>query len=464
MTPPQKRINLLRGWPSPDLLPAAHLSAAAQRVLADPAVYTPILEYGPSAGHPALRVGLAAWLGRHYGVEPDWRGVCVSGGASQSIGSVMQTFTDPAYTRAVWLVAPCYHLVCDIFADAGFEGRMRAVPEDDEGIDIEALRSKIVALEEQQRRGEQFREKPYKSPGPSRKFYRHVIYAVPTCSNPSGKTMSLRRREQLVELAREHDALIICDDVYDLLQWPLEGPAGRLRDAPSTMRLPRLCDIDLAMGQAASDPRGFGYAISNGSFSKMAGPGVRTGWVAASPAFVVGLGSNGCTQSGGAPSQLSAAILADLVESGALETFVDETVRPALQRRHRRMMEAIHEHIAPLGVKLRGSALAGAGVYGGYFVWFTPTQGLPSKLISDRALEEENMIIGYGNMFEVHGDEVSAKFNDEIRLCFAWEAEDDLVDGVQRLGRLLKRMQENRGYYESLSTKPHEDSFTHAFK
>lgn len=40
------------------------------------------------------------------------------------------------YTKAVWAIAPCYFLACPIFEDAGFKGRLRAVPEDEEGVDI----------------------------------------------------------------------------------------------------------------------------------------------------------------------------------------------------------------------------------------------------------------------------------------------------------------------------------------
>jgi DNA-binding transcriptional MocR family regulator len=151
MAQAQRRINLLRGWPAPDLLPAQQLSAAAQRVLADWEVFTMALEYGPSAGYQGLRTSLARWLGGHYEVDTEWRRICVTGGASQSIGCILQSFTDPVYTRAVWLVAPCYHLACGMFHDAGFQGRLHAVSEDDEGIDIEALEEKIRAFEEQEK-------------------------------------------------------------------------------------------------------------------------------------------------------------------------------------------------------------------------------------------------------------------------------------------------------------------------
>ncbi|KAL7785218.1 pyridoxal phosphate-dependent transferase [Trichoderma ceciliae] len=442
----KNQINLLRGWPSPHLLPAGILSAACQRVLADPIESVPVLEYAPDEGYQPLRERLAQWLGQHYGVEPDANRICITGGASQNLACILQSFTDPYYTRAVWIVAPCYHLAGAIFEDSGFVGRLRAAPEDDEGLDIEELERRLDAFESGERLMSHLEPKPFKNPGPFRKLYRHVIYAVPTCSNPSGKTMSVRRRESLVKLARKHDALVICDDVYDFLQWPLEGAVSAQR--PPEMRLPRLCDIDMSLGRAENDPQGFGHTVSNGSFSKIAGPGVRTGWAESTPAFALGLSKTASTMSGGAPSQLCAAMLADLLRTGELVSFIECKTRPVLQRRHKIMLDAVKVHLAPLGVIARESSISGEGVYGGYFVWLTLTQGPSAVLVSDAALEEENLIIGRGNMFAVRGDEDGATFDRNFRLCFSWEPEESLVDGVKRLGQLLKRMQANMDHYE----------------
>lgn len=146
-----KLINLIRGWPAPSLLASKLLSAAAQRVLSDPAILVPALQYGPDPGYEPLREALALWLGRHYGVKPDPERICISGGASQNLACILQSFTDPSYTRAVWMIAPCYHLACDIFDDAGFKGRLRAFPEDEEGIDLEELEANIRRLEEEEK-------------------------------------------------------------------------------------------------------------------------------------------------------------------------------------------------------------------------------------------------------------------------------------------------------------------------
>ncbi|KAK1989282.1 aminotransferase [Colletotrichum cereale] len=455
----KKPINLLRGWPSPSLLPAVALSAAAVKTLADPATYIPGLQYGPDPGYQPLRESLARWLsafypavdpaplsatgtaasdsgrdGLHQHHPPDARRICVTGGASQNLACILQSYTDPLYTKNVWMVAPCYFLACPIFADAGFDGRLKAVPEDDDGIDIEYLRKGLEAAGNAG--DERFKQ------AKKRKLYRHVIYLVPTCSNPTGKTMSLERRYELVALARQHDALIVSDDVYDFLQWPVTSSDAAPGPYTPEMRLPRLVDIDRALGVPDAS---FGNAVSNGSFSKIVGPGVRTGWAEGSPAFAYGLSQTGSTCSGGAPSQLSAMLVAELLESGELQRQLDEETRPALARRHQAVMKAISEYIQqPLGdgVVIRGSALKGAAVYGGYFVWFSLPEGMSSREAAVRAKETEELVIGHGGQFEVHGDEESARFDREIRLCFSWEPEEDVVEGVKRLGAVLKAMKD----------------------
>ena len=279
---------------------------------------------------------------------------------------------------------------------------------------------------------------PYKKDPQHRKLYRHIIYVVPTCANPSGKTMPLKRREGLVRLARKYDCLVVCDDVYDFLQWPTSP--GEPSNLPPSKPLPRLSDIDASLGPADNDPGGFGYAVSNGSFSKIVGPGVRTGWMASSPAFAYGLSQTGSSRSGGAPSQLSATFMRELLRNGDLDRQLETVTRPALQRRHRLIMDAIREHISPFGINVRETSLLGSSYFGGYFVWFSLPNGLSAKAVADRALRTENLIIAHGGRFEVYGDEESARFARDIRLCFSWEPEDVVVEGVERLARVLKDM------------------------
>ena len=291
-------INLLRGWPCPSLLPTDLIAAAAAKALRDPAISTPALLYGPDPGYEPCRESIAAWLTSFYqpvAGDITSKRICITGGASQNLGCILNVYTDPEYTRAIWIVAPAYFLAFRIYEDAGFADRMRAVPEDEEGVDISYLRREIEKSEDKaQKKG--MRNPRFKPERKRAKVYKHIIYCVPTFANPSSRTMTLERRTELVRLAREFDALIVSDDVYDFLQWPADPSLTEslLKPKLETMKtahLPRLVDVDrdLDYGAEKIHADGFGNACSNGSFSKLIGPGVRVGWMEGTEKFAYGV-------------------------------------------------------------------------------------------------------------------------------------------------------------------------------
>lgn len=84
-----------------------------------------------------------------------------------------------------------------------------------------------------------------------------------------------------MRVARKHDALIISDDVYDLLH----VSDATSQDIP--VPPPRIVDIDRTLDGGLQDE--FGNALSNGSFSKLIGPGCRVGWAEGPAPLVYGL-------------------------------------------------------------------------------------------------------------------------------------------------------------------------------
>ena len=147
---PQDRINLHLGWPNPSLLPHEALKEAADKGLSDHDVAVQTLQYGPDPGYQPLRKELAHWLASFYTPADDIppERICITGGASQSLASVLSTFTDPVYTRAIWMVAPTYFLACRVFDDAGFAGRLKSIPEDHEGVQVDLLSQHIKEVEQ----------------------------------------------------------------------------------------------------------------------------------------------------------------------------------------------------------------------------------------------------------------------------------------------------------------------------
>jgi DNA-binding transcriptional MocR family regulator len=252
--------------------------------------------------------------------------------------------------------------------------------------------------------------------------------------------MPLSCREGLVRLARRYDALIITDDVYDCLQWTTSPVSETTSTSLSKAILPRLVDVDRTM-EPVPGPDSFGNAMSNGSFSKLAGPGCRTGWAEATPKFVYGLSQCGSSRSGGAPSQLVATMMTELLKSGEMERHIKEFLNPAYKKRYGIMIKTIQKYLLPLGVRCGEITANGQEIFGGYFLWLELPPNVSAEEVADRAKNEENLIVAPGYIFEVENDS-SVEFPNSLRLCFSWEGEDDLEDGVVRLSRVVRNVKD----------------------
>ncbi|KAL9113524.1 MAG: hypothetical protein Q9227_002261 [Pyrenula ochraceoflavens] len=438
-----KPINLQLGWPSTYLFPRLGLLESTRATLSDKQITADALIYGPEAGYQPLRNSIARWLTSFYrptaGPVSSSR-ICISNGASGNLANILAKFTDPVYTRHIWMIEPTYFLACPIFEDAGFVGRLRGVPEDDEGINIQWLRTKLIESSKSEVERQAVKTGP-RYP----KLYKNVVYVVPTFSNPSAKTMSLRRRRELVQVAREFDALIIADDVYDMLRWPIKDTQA----STSSLGLPppRIVDVD----RESAGTTQFGNAASNGSFSKIVAPGVRVSWVEGTKDFTEEMSKVGSTKSGGAPSHLTSVFVDQLLSSGALNDHIDKVLIPTYQRRYSRMMTAIQQHLVPLGVRVTTgkpySMTVAAGrtpEAGGFFTYLSFPVGLPAaEDIAKRALEDYALKIAYGKMMTVTGDPESDEraektFGHGARLSWAWHNEDEIEEGVARLAKVLQ--------------------------
>ncbi|KAF3015088.1 hypothetical protein E8E14_011830 [Neopestalotiopsis sp. 37M] len=484
---PEKHINLQGGWPTPRLHPSAELGEAAARVFSNPDIQDK-LRYGAGLGDAALRTHIASWLTDEYqpqagAISPDR--ILVSNGASNGLATILQRFADPegkgdgCYTQTIWMVEPTYHLAAAIFRDAGFHGgdqpRIRAVPEGIRGVDLEYLRSALQASEEDDDKGG--RQKEFSTDIPANngyypKIYRHILYMVPTFSNPSGRTMAYEDRVALVRLAREFDVLLVTDDVYDVLRWCPEECCSCARggddDNDKTensikrqqqqhlISLPRLVDIDRLL---PGSPSPFGNTVSNGSFSKIVAPGTRVGWMEASSDFVANLTRVGATASGGNQAHMSSLIIGQLFAKGHLQRHLKNVLIPTYKRRYYTMVAAIRHYLYPLGVRIAtdevslsssvvspGNAGQQQPPVGGFFLYILFPQDDAAPAVEDIcsvALEHFNLKIAPGRIFSVvddpfHGPSRSRAFVSGARLCWAWHEEDELVEGIERLAEALK--------------------------
>ncbi|AWN24458.1 PLP-dependent aminotransferase family protein [Deinococcus irradiatisoli] len=228
-----------------------------------------------------------------------------------------------------------------------------------------------------------------------------LLYTIPTHQNPSGTTLSLERREALVRLAQQHDFMVVADEVYHLLTY------GEAPPPPFSAWV------------------GSGQVLSLGSFSKILAPGLRLGWIHGLPGHLERLAANGVIASGGGLSPLSAALARSAIELRLLDPYLEQ-LRATFRERARALGEAL-ETLAPLGLSFQAPQ-------GGYFIWITLPPGVDSA-----ALLEEAVRVGVrfqpGNRFSP--GEMQGR---HARLCFAYYGEDELREGVRRLGQALERL------------------------
>jgi len=318
----------------------------------------------------------------------------------------------------------------------GFAGKMTAIKSSQATIDFDGLIMKLrhfdatepdVPLEEGLR--------PILRKGTShelKKIYRFVLYCVPTFSNPTGESWNLETRKRLVEIAREWDILIISDDVYDFL-----ANDGDDSNRYNGKLLPRLVTLD---AETLSDKKDAGNTISNCSFSKLLGPGLRAGWTeSATSVLAKQQAEGGGNHSGGTPGHFASTIIYPLLTlvrrnpGEAPSRKVDEiinTLTATYTQRCAVTKGAIRQFL-PEETEIWGG-------HGGFFIWIILPSGINAREVVTLAAAKEKVIVASGDLSECPGEELG--WGDYcIRIAISYCEVDELVEGVTRLARALKR-------------------------
>jgi DNA-binding transcriptional MocR family regulator len=187
----------------------------------------------------------------------------------------------------------------------------------------------------------------------------------------------------------------------------------------------------------------------------------------ATPKLAYALSQAGTSRSGGAASNLTGELVGHALASGGLETHIRETLLPAYEKRWRVMYNAIETHLTPLGVTMPFAKTTIGNLFdehdginefhtlkegreqevvaGGYFTYIRLPHGISAGSLAQKAEVEEMLIVTPESMCRVPrrniGEESVTNDHDEyVRLCFAWEDEDGLVEGVMRLATVLEKM------------------------
>lgn len=225
------------------------------------------------------------------------------------------------------------------------------------------------------------------------------IYAIPDFQNPSGETMDMAKRQALIDVARKYDMLILEDSPYKDIRF--EGTSYPTLYSMAPERV-----------------------ILFGTFSKTFAPGFRLGWVLANKDIIDRLivakqSSDLCTPI------FCQEIAAAYLEKGLFDKNLKKTIE--LYRGKRDLMLECLEKNMPEGVTWTRPE-------GGLFMFVTLPEYMNARELFDVAIQE-NVAFVTGDAFCCDGGGLNT-----LRLNFSFASNEQIVEGIARLGRAVKRM------------------------
>ena len=366
--PPPGTINLGIGQPSADMLPLDLIARASAAFFKEAEPFE--LNYGVLAGDERFLSSLAHFLSDAYGHPAEPSDLFVTAGNSQAIDFVSNVFANSGDT--VFVEEPSYFLAFQIFRDHGLN--IVGIPVDDDGLNIEHLKKAL------------------------REHEPAFVYTIPSFNNPGGQSMSLQRRQELVALSKEHDFLIVADEVYQLLYFY----------DPPPLAFGAMIDSDTV--------------ISLGSFSKILAPGMRLGWIQTSKKLRDRLLACGFVNSGGSINHFASHLIRHALDMGLQQSHIDK-LRASYRGRAEAMDDALHQCFGGLASWRKAA--------GGYFYWLKFAEDFDAGPLRHQA---PRLQTGFqaGGVFS--SQDQCANY---VRLSFAHYDEDDIIEGIKRMRPLF---------------------------
>ena len=370
-------ISFAGGIPDPALFPVDAAAEAYRALLADPQRSAAALQYSVSEGYAPLR----AWIARHMaeqGVPATPDNIVITAGSQQGLDFLGKLLIHPGDT--VLTTTPTYLGALQAFS--AYEPRYDSLrPEESHRTPQSYLTAAATA-------------------GGRPKF----LYVVPDFANPTGETLSLPAREDLLRLAREIDAPILEDAAYRALRF--EGAD-----------LPSLQALDVAATGSLEASR----VVYLGTFSKTVAPGLRVAWICASQALI---------------RRLVLVIQASELNVSVINQMVMERLA---RERHEALIAQARAHYR----LKRDAMLAALAAYmpagvrwtspeGGLFVWVTLPEGVDAAALLPRAVAECSVAFVPGGAFHPNGEGANT-----MRLSYSLPTVEGIGEGVRRLAGLV---------------------------
>jgi 2-aminoadipate transaminase len=366
-------ISFGGGLPDPKLFPLKEITDITAKVLKKKGYLA--LQYGPTKGEDVMLEALVEHMSE-FGDKASLDEVCVTSSSQQGLDLLSILFLDE--NSPVVMELPSYLGAIQVFKRCGAD--MRGIPLNEDGMDMVLLRKTLDDLKKDGR-------KP------------RFIYTIPDFQNPSGITMTLEKRKELLQIAREEDIPIVEDSPYRELSFTPEI-------------LPSLWMLSGRKG-----------VIMLKTFSKVLFPGMRMGWLVGEPDTIEKMvmlkqSVDLCTPS------FNQLILAEFIKMGKMKQTIDNAIR-CYKPKSDAMLKALEDYM-PNGVSWSKPS-------GGMFLWGKLPETIDTKEIFMTAIEH-NVAYVIGHPF--HCDNSG---QNTMRLNYSFPSVEQIQTGIKQLAEVIKK-------------------------
>ena len=361
-------ISFAGGAPSPDLFPTAELEEISARIFRDNGVKA--LQYGITEGYAPLADFVKARLVKQGIIKEDG-GVIITTGGQQVIDLTARALVNEGDTVAVERPSFVGGLNCF----RSYNANLIDVPLEADGLNLDAF-EEILKVQKVR-----------------------LLYTIPTFQNPSGITMSLEKRQRLLDMAEKYDFFILEDNPYGELRYRGE-------------EVPTIKSMDEK-----------GRVIYAGSFSKILSPGLRIGFTSARSDILEKMTVIKQVVDVHTPV-LNQMIAYEFVSNFDLDGHILKS-RELYGHKCAVMLEAMDKYFPDYCDYTRPD--------GGIFLWCTLPERFDSQELFNRGVENKvAFVAGSSCMIDM-----SKKYT-EFRLNYSNYSDDNIIKGIEILANVIK--------------------------
>jgi 2-aminoadipate transaminase len=376
-------ISFAGGLPAPEVFPVREFQAACNAVLEQHGAQA--LQYSTTEGYLPLREMIARHNAR-FSVEVTADNILITSGSQQALDFIGRLFIN----RGDYIVVESPTYLGALQAWNAYGAQYISVPMDENGMIVDELESAL-------RKGPKF------------------IYVLPNFQNPSGCTLSLERREKLVELADKYGVPIVEDDPYGQLRYEGEN-------------IPSVVYLD-SQFRGPNGGHYSGNVIYLSTFSKLLAPGLRLAWVIAPPEVIRKLVM--AKQAADLhTSSLNQYVAHEVAKGGFLDEHV-KVIRATYKQRRDVMLEMMEEMFPP--------EVSWTHPQGGMFLWGILPEGMDAADVLKIAIERKVAFVP-GAAFHANGGGANT-----MRINFSYSRPDTIREGITRMGGVLKELIHKNG-------------------